>query len=123
MPALKPGTETREVEFADQIDGGLKNIRFCYKEKGEGGYWGGNPWNPLETDIKPILGNVRIAWRKKKAYEDQINLFESYTKKRENQAGLRLLFYLTKSQRRTEKYLDLWGKVYDPRTFVSSDLS
>lgn len=34
-----------------------------------------------KTDSKHIPADVWIAWRRKKAYQDQINLFESYTKK------------------------------------------
>ena len=35
MPALEPGTETRDMDSVDQIDGGLKNIRFSYQGKRE----------------------------------------------------------------------------------------
>lgn len=45
MPTLEPGTETRDMNSVDHIDGGLKNIKFSYKVKGKNGYWGGNPWN------------------------------------------------------------------------------
>ena len=37
MPALEPGTDTREMDSVDQIDGGLKNIKFSYKVKGKNG--------------------------------------------------------------------------------------
>lgn len=67
--------------------------------------------SPAETDTEHIQANVRMARRKKKACEDQVNVFESEKKKKKkkkkNQAGLRLLFPLTKSQKRIEKYLDL----------------
>lgn len=38
MPALEPRTETRGMDSVDQIDGGLKNIKFSYKVKGKNGY-------------------------------------------------------------------------------------
>lgn len=45
MPTLEPGTETRDVDSVDQIDGVLKNIKVFYKVKGGNVYWGGNPQN------------------------------------------------------------------------------
>ena len=68
-----------------------------------------------QTDIKLTLGRVRIAQRKEKSLWRQINLPESHPRRKENQADLRLLFY-SESQKRLEKWLDLWGKVCDPRT-------
>lgn len=35
MPMVEPGTQTREMEFADHIEGSLKNITVYYKAKGK----------------------------------------------------------------------------------------
>ena len=39
--------------------------------------------SPAETDTEHIQANVRMARRKKKACEDQVNVFESEKKKKE----------------------------------------
>lgn len=38
--------------------------------------------SPAETDTEHIQANVRMARRKKKACEDQVNVFESEKKKK-----------------------------------------
>lgn len=59
MPTVEAGTETREMQFGDQIGGRLKNTRFCYKVKGNNGYWGRQPVeSTAKTDTKHVLLHV-----------------------------------------------------------------
>lgn len=54
-----------------------------------------NPWNPLQRLTQGLCWHVAELHGKikKPVRKDQVNLFESYAERKENQAALRLLFY------------------------------
>lgn len=74
MAALEPGTETRDMDSVDQIDGGLKNIKFSYKVKGKDEYWGGNPWN-LPRRLTQNTSGKRLSFTGKEKSLQGTNTF------------------------------------------------